>query len=157
MIRSRWFPQGSDIAAPLAIRRDIFGRERDRLDEEAQQVVVYENDLPVAAARLWWAADSFHLGEVGVLAEKRGKGYGDLLVRLALYKALLHHARLVRLAATEDTEAFFARFGFQSEGKGPSVPMSLRSEDIKLRGHKKAGGEDCPGGTYGHCRHTIPG
>ena len=135
VIRSKWFLQGSDITTPLAIRRDIFGQGRDNLDEEAQQVVVYHNDEPVASARLWWAEDSFHLGEVGVLAGERGRGYGDLLVRLALFKARLHHARVVRLTATDDTAAFFARYGFRvEETGGPRLPMKLLGEDIKLEG-----------------------
>ena len=157
VIRSRWFPQGSDIAVPLAIRRDVFSHERDMLDEEAQQVVVYVNDMPVAAARLWWAEGSFHLGEVGVLAGERGRGYGDLLVRLALYKALLHHARLVRLAATPDTAAFFARYGFRAEGEeGSGVPMNLRGADIRLEGGGSARGGGCLGKTCGRCPYTIP-
>jgi len=124
---------------------DVFNHERDRLDEEAQQLVVYANDMPVAAARLWWAEDSFHLGNVGVLVGERGRGYGDLLVRLALYKALLHHARLVRLAATQDTEAFFARYGFRTEGEGgPGVPMSILGEDIRLDRCGSAGGRRLP-------------
>ncbi|MCL1854702.1 MAG: GNAT family N-acetyltransferase [Clostridia bacterium] len=143
MIRSRWFPQGSDITVPLGIRRDVFSRGRDRLDREAQQVVVYKNDLPVAAARLWWAEDSFHLGDVGVLAGERGKGYGDLLVRLALHKARLHDARRVRAAATRDTAAFFARYGFRPEGEeGPGVPMCLLGKDIRLESCGSAGDGD---------------
>ena len=138
MIRGRWFPQKSDISVPLALRRAVFFLERDALDEEAQQVVVYEGELPVGTARLWWAEGDFWVGSLGVLTEKRGKGYGDLLIRLVLYKALTHYAGRVQLACPPQTEAFFAKYGFtrQDEAENPDaqVHMSILGKDISLDG-----------------------
>ena len=67
MIQGKWFPTGSDVSQPLAIRRAVFGRGRDALDDWAQQVAVYAGDEPVGAARLWWRDGAFWLGDVGVL------------------------------------------------------------------------------------------
>ena len=84
MIQGKWFPTGSDVSQPLAIRRAVFGRGRDALDDWAQQVTVYAGEEPVGAARLWWRDGAFWLGDVGVLSDFRGMGYGDLLVRLLI-------------------------------------------------------------------------
>ena len=50
MIQGKWFPTGSDVSQPLAIRRAVFGRGRDALDDWAQQVTVYAGEEPVGAA-----------------------------------------------------------------------------------------------------------
>lgn len=129
MVQGRWFPMGGDLSEPLALRRQVFGRDTDDLDALAQQVVVYESGEPVGAARLWWQDGAFWLGDVGVLAEKRGRGYGDLLVRLGLFKALTHQAREIRLTATDDTAAFFAKYGFAPQENGC---MSILAQDVHL-------------------------
>ena len=46
MIQGKWFPQGSDLSEALSVRRAVFGRDQDPLDAEAQNVVVYQDDLP---------------------------------------------------------------------------------------------------------------
>ena len=136
MVKGKWFPQGADIAAPLSLRKSVFARERDALDDIAQQVVVYREDTPVGAARLWWEAGAFHLGDVGVLTDCRGKGYGDLLVRLALFKALTHNASIIRLTTPENAFHFFSRYGFVPEhslqGGETHIEMLLRAEDASL-------------------------
>ncbi len=138
MVKGKWMPQGSDIGEALRIREAVLGKGRDALDEQAQQVLVYQGDRPVGAARLWWAEGAFHLGEVCVLEEDRHQGFGDLLVRLALYKALSHHARQVRLSAPRTVAPFFRRYGFAPEQEPleregtPWVDMSLSGNAISL-------------------------
>lgn len=136
MVQGKWFPQGSDISVPLTLREEIFSRGRDALDEGAQQVLVYDGDIPVGTARLWWEEGAFCLGELGVLPQFRGQGFGDLLTRLCLYKVLVHHGRQVRLTTPLEAVPFFARYGFApdgEDGRGDAmVSMSLRAEDIRL-------------------------
>lgn len=122
MIQGKWFPTGSDLSQPLAVRQAVFDRGRDALDDWAQQVAVYAGDEPVGAARLWWRDGAFWLGDVGVVPGCRGKGYGDLLVRLLLFKALSHGARFIRLEAPSEAVAFFARYGFREERCGTDKP-----------------------------------
>ena len=135
MIRGRWFPQGSDITIALRLRQDVFARGRDALDDAAQQVVVYQADEPVGAARLWWQDGSFHLGDVGVLETERGKGVGDLLVRLLLFKALSHYATVVELLAPPEVVSFFTKYGFvpaDTDAPDGLVTMVIRGDDIQL-------------------------
>ena len=128
MVQGKWYPMGADIAVPIAIRQAVFGRGRDELDNQAQQVVVFDGDTPVGSARLWWRDGAFWLGDVGVLPSMRRRGFGDLLVRLLLFKALSHSAREIRLTADRDAADFFARYGFEPDGPD----MHLKAEHVKL-------------------------
>ena len=143
MIQGKWFPQGSELTAPLAIRQAVFSRGQDARDSLAQQVVVYQDGVPAGSARLWWEEGAFHLGDVGVLEAERGKGLGDLLVRLLLFKAVSHYASQVELETPPETAPFFARYGFapgQAAANSPTIPMSIRGEDIAL---SHCGAEHC--------------
>ena len=119
MVQGKWFPTGSDLSQPLAVRQAVFGRGRDALDDWAQQVAVYAGAEPV--------------GDVGVRPDRRGKGYGDLLVRLLLFKALSHGARFIRLEAPSEAVAFFARYGFREERcRDGQTIMGLAAADVRL-------------------------
>lgn len=145
MVEGKWFAPGAEIPEAEAIRRAVFGRGRDDLDAMAWNVIVYYGGEPAATGRLWWQDGAFWLGDVGVLPELRGRRLGDLTLRLLLFKAETHAARLLRLIATDETAAFFARLGFQPDGEGVDSiqPMLLRGEELCLdtcQGCKK----DCP-------------
>ena len=133
MVQGRWFSMGSDLAVPMQVRRQVFGRGEDATDQAAQQVVVYENGVPVGSARLWWQDGAFQLGDVGVLADKRGRGFGDLLVRLLLYKSLTHSASVIRLQTPAETVGFFAQYGFLTDGEANGLTqMHIKGEDVQL-------------------------
>jgi len=134
MVQGRWFAMGcEDISQPIEIRRSVFGRGRDALDDTSHQVVVYDGAAPVASARLWWQDGAFMLGEVGVLQDQRGRGFGDLLVRLLLYRSLTHGASLIALDTPEATEPFFAKYGFAAQQRADGmVRMTIRGEDVCL-------------------------
>lgn len=133
MVQGKWFPVGSDISEAISVRERVFGTAADGLDAAAQQVVVYREGLPVGSARLWWADGAFRLGALGVLAEERGKGYGDLLIRLLLFKALTHSASLIALETPPEVKPFFAKYGFQDDGEEAGLcRMHIRGEDVQL-------------------------
>lgn len=145
MIEGKWFAPGSDAAEAIAIRQAVFGRGRDELDNQAWNVLVWHDQAPAAAGRLWWSEGAFWLGDVAVLPEIRGKGLGDLTLRLLLFKAETHAARLIRLITPAETAAFFARLGFHPEGEAANgrVPMLLRGEELCLDTCKSCQ-KDCP-------------
>lgn len=124
-MQGKWYPQGADIAVPLGVRAAALGAGRDALDDQAQQVAVFHDGVAVGAARLWWEEGGFHAGAIGVLPDQRGKGYGDLLVRMLLYKAATHGARHVTLTCPASLALFFARFGFLPVDEGD--PLVLRA------------------------------
>lgn len=133
MVQGRWYPVGSNIELPLSIRRAVLGRGRDALDDQAQQVIVFREDRAVGSARLWWQDGAFRMGDVAVLPEERGRGFGDLLVRLLLFKALTHNALKITLFTPPETETFFAKYGFQAdERREQGVEMSILGEKVQL-------------------------
>lgn len=145
MIEGKWFAPGNEAAEAVAIRETVLGRGADALDGEAWRVLVWHEGKPAASGRLWWREGAYWLGDVAVLPEHRGAGLGDLTLRLLLFKAESHAARMIRLTATEDTAAFFARLGFQQEGntEDGGVSMLLRGEELCLDTCKSCR-KDCP-------------
>ena len=133
MVQGKWFPMGSDISEALSIRQAVFAQGEDAFDPLAQQVVVYRAGKPVGSARLYWADGAFRLDRLGVLEEERNKGYGDLLIRLLLFKALTHSAPVITLDTPAETRAFFAKYGFQDDGEQDGLTrMHILGENVQL-------------------------
>ncbi len=146
MIQGKWFPQGADLSDALDVRRGVFSRGGDELDAGAWNVVVYQDEVPAAAGRIWWEEGAFRLGEVGVLPAFRGRKLGDLALRLLLFKAQSHYAREVRLLTPPEAEGFFARLGFQEDFRqGDLIEMRLPGDRIELDSCKSCRKENCPG------------
>ena len=145
MVEGKWFAPGTDIPEAEAIRCAVFGRGKDELDQIAWNVIVWYTGQPAATGRLWWHEGAFWLGDVAVLPAMQHQKLGDLTLRLLLFKAESHAARLIRLTTPVETMPFFARLGFQPEGEAVNgmQQMLLRGEDLCLdtcQGCKK----DCP-------------
>lgn len=125
MITGKWLRPGAPIEDALRVRQAVFVEEqgfgseteRDTLDDASWHVVLYEGEDPVATGRIYWAEGEFHIGRICVLRALRGQRYGDLLMRLLLYKALDHNARSVTLGAQVHAMPFYARYGFASYGE----------------------------------------
>ena len=113
MIEGKWYPPGSDISIPLALRRQCLGIGRDEIDNISWQVIVLEGGEPAASGRIWWQDGDFRIGAIGVLAEHRKKGLGDLVVRILLYKAGEHHAKRVLVQADGEAAVFYEKYGFE--------------------------------------------
>ncbi len=131
MIQGKWLPQGSDLSRALEIRQAVFGRGRDPLDDESWNVLVFQDDLPVASGRLWWREGAFRLGDICVLPGFRGQKLGDLVLRLLLFKAQSHFAREVRLCCLPEVSGFFARLGFRED---PDLPPAGEEREMLLPG-----------------------
>lgn len=125
------------VLAPEAdeICESVFGRVCSQELSENEKAslwrgVIYDDaGAPVASGDIWYDGD-FVIGALGVIEGERGKGFGDLLIRLLLYKAQTHFAGRVRLAATEETVGFFARYGFAPLDGG--LQMAIDGDKIDL-------------------------
>jgi GNAT superfamily N-acetyltransferase len=129
--------QGATIALRCPYRRPCWAKAAIRWTTRPSRCWFTAGANPWVRARLWWSDGAFFAGDVCVLPEARGQGYGDLLVRLLLYKAVSHNAAGIRLMCPRAAAAFFARYGFApAEGGDPAadtVEMRLRAGDICLR------------------------
>jgi GNAT superfamily N-acetyltransferase len=102
----------------------VRGRDRDtieRLVRESTRVIgVYRGDEQVGFARVVSDGSSMAwLGDVFVLAEHRGNGLGEELVREAVEHP--DHRDLYWYLNTRDAHGLYAKFGFEAPGDGTMV------------------------------------
>jgi N-acetylglutamate synthase-like GNAT family acetyltransferase len=119
MIRGRYLTSMDDIGAVLDVRRRVALCEglpaggADEHDDMAIYALVFdEDDNPAGSGRLYLDGDRFMIGCVGVLPEKRGRGLGDLIMRMLLFRAQELNAPSVYVRASYGLEAFYALYGF---------------------------------------------
>ena len=143
MIEGKWFAPGADAPEAFALRRQVFDRGQDALDQSAWSVVVYQQGQCAATGRIWWQDGAFFLGDIAVSPALRRQRLGDLTLRLLLFKAESHGARRIRVLAPAAIVPFFTRLGFHAEGEAANgvQPLLLLGEDLCLdscQGCKKA-------------------
>jgi GNAT superfamily N-acetyltransferase len=93
----------------------------ERLVHESTRVIgVYRGDEQVGFARVISDGSSMAwLGDVFVLAEHRGQGLGEELVREAVEHP--DHRDLYWYLNTRDAHRLYAKFGFEAPGDGTMV------------------------------------
>lgn len=145
MITNEWIPGTGDIADALALRRAVFVEEQgvpediemDEADAQAMHLVIYDDGQPVAAGRVWFDGSTFRLGRCAVQKNMRGRGIGDLLVKLLAIKAL-EFADEVHIHAQTSARAFYERYGFSQTGDEfdeagiAHVPMTVTRDALVL-------------------------
>ena len=146
MIQGKWFAPGETLDAEvLPLREAVFGRGGDALDALSWNALVYEDGLPAAVGRIWWQDGAFWLGDIGVIADRRGRRLGDLVLRLLLFKAQSHAAREVCLRCPAETSGFFSRLGFLPvHQSGEETEMMIPGDRIDLDTCKNCGKTACP-------------
>lgn len=127
MVEGKWLPPGADIEPALFLRRTVIAMERDAIDSLSWQALALWEGQPVGTGRIWWQDGAFMLGLICVLPEYRGKGFGDFLIRLLLFKAQQHNAVKVALYAAPDTMPLFEKYGF-TPTTDQDLPDSIRLE-----------------------------
>lgn len=125
MITSKWF-EGNDILEDAhEIRRKVFIQEQnvaeheemDGTDGGASHLVVYDNGQAVATGRLMVDNGLYIAGRVAVLKEHRGKGYGDLVMRMLIRKSCMMGAERQHVHAQLSAEGFYKKLGFTRYGE----------------------------------------
>lgn len=114
-----------DIDTCRALRRAVFIEEQgvseadevDGRDGEALHLLARLDSTPVGSARLIQMGDTLKIGRVCVLAEHRGKGLGEAIMRAALDVGR-KRAGLRRALLGSQTHAipFYERLGFKAFG-----------------------------------------
>ncbi len=96
MVKGYFLMGGQELSVPFGIREEVFVKEqgfsieieRDGADERAVHVVIEDDGGPCGTGRMYYDDGFWHMGRVAVLKEKRGLGYGSLIVRLLADRAL---------------------------------------------------------------------
>lgn len=120
---------------------------RDDGDKTAVYALVFdEADVPSGTGRLTIDDDRFMLGRICVLAAARGRGLGDLIMRMLLLRAQELGAPSVYVNAQLPAAGFYARYGFRpigevrDEGGIPHQLMRAMADEIDIEGDCQKGG-----------------
>lgn len=122
MIRGKFLTSMDDTSACLSLRAQVFG-EAEGARDEYDAMAVYalalnEEGLPSGAGRLYIGDDNqFTIDRVGVLSAQRGRGLGDLVMRMLLYRALELNCAGVKLLCPVALTGFFTRYGLKAQGE----------------------------------------
>lgn len=136
MVEGKWIAPGNDLSLTLPIRKAVLGLDGDEWDKLSWNAVIFSDGIPCATGRIRYDEGDFLLEHLCVLEGYRRKGYGDVLVRLLLFKALQHSARTVRLCYDGTLFPYFEKYGFV---KRDEATMTMRGEDICLDNCKACG------------------
>ena len=129
LIEGKFITPDNDMSDINNIRYKVFIEELkikedmicDGLDEKALHVVIYENDnnkkYPVAGGRIIIEADHGLISHVAVIKDFRGKGYGDLVVRMLVNKAFEKNIPIAYVNTPINCRRFFEKIGFTSIDK----------------------------------------
>lgn len=154
MIRGKYLTSRDDLLTVLDLRMRVFveeqgfskENERDAHDDMAVYALVYtEKDEPVGTGRLYIDLDRFVIGRICVLRAHRGRGFGDLIMRMLLSRALELNAPSVHLTAQLEKVPFYEKYGFKPFGdlvddEGvPHQPMRAMADEIDIDGDCCAG------------------
>lgn len=137
MIEGRLIQGCADKREPFAIRQAVFVEEQgfsaetefDSIDDVALHLLMLDGGEPAATARLYEQGGHWHIGRVAVLREHRGRGIGEIAMRILMKKAHQLGAAEVYVGAQRQAEGFYSRLGFIPCGPGydeegvPHVPM----------------------------------
>lgn len=138
MIRGKYLSSMGDISEALDVRSVVFGIGRDVHDDMCIYAVAFdEDDTLSGCGRLYIDEfDHFRIDTVGVLAERRGRYLGDLLMRMLLSRAQELNAASVYLDSPETYQAFFERYGLRAISReNDTVRMKADAKDVDIEGH----------------------
>ena len=104
------------------IREQVFIQEQqiavedewDAEDAVSVHFVVYDQDQPIATARL---LQNNSVGRVAVLKSHRGLGIGKLLMQQIIQQAKLEQREFLKLSSQVHAIQFYAALGFKVEGE----------------------------------------
>ncbi|MGN0521663.1 MAG: GNAT family N-acetyltransferase [Eubacterium sp.] len=135
-------PNDSEFLFVKEIRKTVFLDEQgadseqefdsfDNNEGSALFVLLYDENVPVATARLANTEKGLKLGRVAILKPYRGKGFGSIIVRMLVEKAFEIGADKVFVDAQTHAVPFYEKIGFKVTGtqitdRGLAhIPMSI--------------------------------
>ncbi len=121
MVEGRFVVGGNGLKDTAFIRSMVFTEEQgvdpsieqDPYDQFAHHLIVSEGDEAIGTGRIIYKDDEFLIGRIAVLPSERGKGYGDLIVRMLCARAFEIGAQTVVVHAQVQVEAFYNKIGFK--------------------------------------------
>lgn len=128
MFQFQWYKDFADAKDAVAIRLKVFVDEQrftkelelDETDHRALHLAVYDDDLPVGAARLYQDEKEerlYHAGRICILPAYRSRGLGAIILRQLEDKAQELGAIRITLSAQERASGFYEKSGYTQCGE----------------------------------------
>lgn len=145
MIFAKWVQGLEGAQDAISLRKEVFCGEQgfdpdlevDERDATAWHAMVYRDGRCVAAGRAFpEGAGVWRIGRIVSHRDCRGQHMGDLVMRMAMRKAVDEGAIELVLLSQLPAMGFYARFGFMPEGEQvldegcPHQPMRVRADRI---------------------------
>lgn len=127
IIHGKYLNQGEDLTQVLKMRKEIFGREEDGKDPMAVNLLVSllekagDPGEDIGCGRLVFDLENFRffIDEVGILADRRRRGYGEFALRALVDKVNQCGADRVFVErekiCSEEAEQFFRKLFFEED------------------------------------------
>lgn len=136
MIQSKWSFGKSEFDGIRAVRDQVFIEELglseniqfDEYDRRALHILLSEDSSNVATGRLYEDNGKFYIGAIAVIKEARGKGVGDLVVRVLINKAFELLADEVYVYARKESVGFYKALNFMECGQ----TIEIEPNDTRL-------------------------
>lgn len=104
----------------FSIREEVFIKEQgfqgefDAIDDTCWHLICYENEKPIACARLFTEGDDvWHAGRIAVRKSDRGTGIGSRIMAALEEKARALGGRKIALSAQCRAAEFYQKQGYQ--------------------------------------------
>ncbi|MBC8584489.1 GNAT family N-acetyltransferase [Youxingia wuxianensis] len=124
---SRFFYPPGDVPDGYYVRDEVFTKEQgfaspdtDQHDPSSIHLVIYDEDRPVATARVFSLQDnkcSYKLGRIAVLKAYRGKNLGRRLMEEMEDLIKIMGGKRVYISAQCQAQPFYQRLGYTAYGE----------------------------------------
>lgn len=124
-MKMEWNYGKKGIADCFLVRKKVFIDEQqfseelefDEIDAKAYHLCIYNENKPIATARLFEENGVYHCGRICILSEYRGKGIGLALMQEIERKAKEFMAKTLVLSAQVRVKPFYLRAGYIEYGE----------------------------------------
>jgi len=109
----------------LAIRNEVFVEEQDvpveleidDLEDQTEHIVLYQNDEPMATARIYNVeSKTYKVQRVATLKKHRGQGYGATLMKQIEQRIKALDGSKITLGGQNTALLFYEKLDYQIEG-----------------------------------------
>jgi len=125
MILIKWYSGKEDLTDAHTVRAKVFINEQnvppelelDDKDNISKHIVIYDDNKAIAAGRLLEENGEYLIGRIAVLKEERKNGYGNIVVKNLIQRAIKDGAKEVKVHAQIRAAGFYERLGFIRAGE----------------------------------------
>lgn len=106
-----------NIRTKVFIDEQGFKDEFDEADKTCSHIVLYNNEIPVAACRYFEENGIYHIGRVAVIKKYRGLHLGNDIMKIAEAEILKENGKQIEISAQVRIKDFYKKLGYKEFGE----------------------------------------